>query len=155
MRNYEQLTSAIGMGLREYYGIDDQDFQFKHDNTTVLICRTHLHHLVMIELVLEHYRENNNSIINVLNGPSALHHMIYAKTNWKPEFIRQMSLEDMLFVLTKDLSGDTLPGDDKAYLKTIIDTEDFIEVDLKGYHGWQIGIGDQYLRGNISYMRVA
>ncbi|RAT28487.1 hypothetical protein AU488_00465 [Lonsdalea populi] len=96
-------------------------------------------------MVLKNHRDKYKKSISDLSGIKALHHMVFLKTNWKPEEIRTIPICDLLFVLQEEINTEGLSEEDRNYLKTILNNGNPPKIDLSSYTGWQIAEGDQHL----------
>lgn len=56
-----------------------------------------------LECALHKYRLKHGTPFNPLDGKKALHHMIFEKTKWQLDYIRQLSLNDSLFIINDEL----------------------------------------------------
>ncbi|XYQ56791.1 ECs1072 family phage-associated protein [Pectobacterium carotovorum] len=146
MSDYVTLYLAIQPGLLGFYETNDYDVRMNPHTTQAFKCRTHMHHLLLIEMVLKNHRDKYKKSISDLSGIKALHHMVFLKTNWKPEEIRATSTHDLLFVLQEEMNSEVLSEEDRKYLKTILNNDNPPKIDLASYAGWSIAEGDQYLR---------
>jgi len=57
----------------------------------------------VLEIILHQHRQKYATIFNPLEGKAALHHLIFMKTKWRPSEIRDLKLEDALFVIQDEL----------------------------------------------------
>lgn len=145
MYNYKLLTSIIERELFEYYGVNESIMDKEHYTTTFRIFKTHVRHLVMMELIIQNYRSCNGGITHKLSGKSAIEHMIFKETKWHLDFIRTLSLQDILLVTAGQFNLDMLSDEDRFYLDTIINIDSIAEVDITGFKGWELGMGERYL----------
>lgn len=146
MRNYVALYAMLKPGIIKFYDTNDYDFDMNPEYLKPRKCRTHLHHLLLIEMILKNHRDKYRTSIIDLAGIKALHHMVYKKTNWIPEKIRTISINDLLFVLLEEINPESLPEAEHNYLKTILDDDNPPKIDLMSYSGWSIAEGDEFLR---------
>ncbi|MGK4327955.1 hypothetical protein ABVK36_03560 [Lonsdalea quercina] len=145
MNDYVNLFRELKPGLLDFYGTNESYVTYNPHAPLALKYRTHLHHLLLIEMVLKQHRDKYKKSISDLSGIKALHHMAFLKTNWKPEEIRATPINDLLFVLQDEINTEGLPEEDRNYLKTILNNDNPPKIDLASYTGWQIAEGDQHL----------
>lgn len=146
MNGYENLQNAIISDLSKHYDVTQYDYRFNPQLLNPLLCRSHLYKLMLIELHLhEHRIKFKNSVLD-LDGAAALHHLVYLKTNWAPQKIREMSYSDQLFALLDELVPDKLSDKAQSFLQEILNSQRLLKTDLASYTGWQIGSGDRYLK---------
>ncbi|HDS6906938.1 TPA: hypothetical protein QHX44_000253 [Klebsiella oxytoca] len=101
MSDYHNLLHVIksrvcenrSMSHSAYYPGSMQDNQIR--NRTALIY--------VLEMILHQHRQKYTTIFNPLEGKAALHHLIFMKTKWRPSEIRELKLEDALFVIQDEL----------------------------------------------------
>lgn len=62
-----------------------------------------------LEVILEQHREKYGTNWNPLNGKQALEHLILKKFQWPISQIRNLSLQDALFILQEELNFKNLP----------------------------------------------
>ncbi|KML25478.1 hypothetical protein VL10_00055 [Leclercia adecarboxylata] len=116
MSEYHNLLHVIKSRICEnrnmpqsaYYHGSQQDNQIR--NRTALIFT--------LEMVLHQHRLKYATIFDPLEGKSALYHMIFMKTHWLPSDIRNLSLEDALFVIQEELRIDNLSSDAQEVLQS-------------------------------------
>ncbi|MGG2141289.1 ECs1072 family phage-associated protein [Symbiopectobacterium sp. RP] len=148
MTDYDNLYLTLKHDLIKFYDTNEYDIREKPSTLKVLKCHTHLHHLLLIEMVFKNHRDKYKKSISDLSGIKALHHMVFLKTNWRPEEIRSTSVHDLLFVLQEEMNSEYLPEEERKYLKTILNYDNPPKIDLASYAGWSIGEGDQYVRSD-------
>ncbi|WP_423244281.1 ECs1072 family phage-associated protein [Citrobacter braakii] len=113
------------MSHSAYYQGSLQDNQIR--NRTALIFT--------LEMILHQHRIKYGTIFNPLEGKDALYHMIFMKTHWLPSDIKNLTLEDALFVMQEDLRMENLSSDAQNALKNFnlpsvaFQFEDFPEAD--------------------------
>mgnify|MGYP004712568573 CR=1 FL=1 len=146
MSNYSVLWQAIWPDLCSFYDSSHYDFMNNKTTSNALKARLHAYQLFLIELVADKYRRNHSSPMNQLEGISALHHMVFSKTNMKPSDIKSLGLNDLVFVLLDDIVPDHLPAEAQSYLKTLLSTEWLPKIDFESYAGWEIGSGSRFLK---------
>ncbi len=146
MNDYEMLHRAILTGLAEHYGISEYDYRNNSQLTNPALCRSHLYKLMLIELYLHEHRSRFKNSVLHLDGVSALHHLVFLKTHWMPEKIRQMDSYDLLWTLLDELVPGKLSDKAQSYLQTISNNQLLIETELMNYEGWEIGSGGRYLK---------
>nr|DAJ11859.1 MAG TPA: hypothetical protein [Caudoviricetes sp.] len=101
MSDYHNLLHVIKSRVCEnrsishsaYYPGSMQDNQIR--NRTALIY--------VLEMILHQHRQQYGTIFNPLEEKAALHHLIFMKTKWRPSEIRELKLEDALFVIQDEL----------------------------------------------------
>ncbi|MDK9364161.1 ECs1072 family phage-associated protein [Lelliottia wanjuensis] len=76
--------------------------------------------LTLLDVLLETYRQKNKSIFNDLRGKQALHHLLFTRYNWPLDKIRNLSLEDVLFILHDDLKTDKFDPTVAKYIDTTL-----------------------------------
>lgn len=69
-----------------------------------------------LEMILLQHRMQHATIFNPLEDKKALHHLIFMKTKWRPADIRELTLEDSLFVIQDELKIEKLSNDAQAAL---------------------------------------
>lgn len=99
-----------------------------------------------LEIILHKYRHEHATIFESLEGRKALHHMIFTKTNWKPEYIRTLSLADCLFVIHDELKISKLPEDAKSYISGLNIPENALTFDDVEDAEWDA-------TGNFAYLQ--
>ncbi|QZN94138.1 ECs1072 family phage-associated protein [Symbiopectobacterium purcellii] len=148
MTDYYKLYLALEPGLIDFYDATGYDSRMEPYTLEDFKCRTHIHHLLLIEMILNNHRDKYKKSIFDLSGIKVLHHMVFLKTNWKPEEIRSTSIHDLLFVLQEEVNAEDLPEEERKYLKMILNYDNPPKIDLASYAGWSIGEGDRYLRSD-------
>ncbi|MGX8940755.1 ECs1072 family phage-associated protein [Symbiopectobacterium sp. Eva_TO] len=86
--------------------------------------------------MLNEYRKKHAPLFASLSGKAALHHLIFSKTNWKLEYIRNLSLEDVLFIVSDEFVIDKLPTEAKEFLNTCELSEKMITLDSSLEADW-------------------
>lgn len=117
MSDYDNLLQVIrmrvcknrNMSSTAYYKDSTEDNQIR--NRTALIY--------ILEMILHQHRLKHATIFNPLEGPSALHHLIFMKTKWLPADIRKLSFEDSLFVLQDEIKIENLTDEALSALKSL------------------------------------
>ncbi|MGX8941574.1 ECs1072 family phage-associated protein [Symbiopectobacterium sp. Eva_TO] len=148
MTDYYKLYRALEPGLIKFYGTTSDDVRNNLNTLKDFKCRTHIHHLLLIEMILNNHRDKYKKSISDLSGIKALYHMVFLKTNWKPEEIRSTSIHDLLFILQEEMNSEFLPEEERKYLKMLLNYDNPPKIDLASYAGWSIGEGDRYLRSD-------
>ncbi|WP_369522146.1 ECs1072 family phage-associated protein [Superficieibacter electus] len=97
------------MSPSAYYKDSTQDNQIR--NRTALIY--------ILEMILHQHRLKHATIFNPLEGPAALHHLIFMKTRWFPGDIRKLSFEDSLFVIQDEIKIENLTDEAQSALKIL------------------------------------
>ncbi|MDI6977558.1 hypothetical protein QMZ62_05615 [Serratia sp. PF2-63] len=92
-----------------YYNGSEQDNRIKNRSAQVFT----------LEIVLNEHRKKFATIFEPLKGKNALYHLIFTKTAWKPEEIRELSLADCLFVIQDELRIDKLPEDIREFMESL------------------------------------
>lgn len=101
MSDYHNLLHVIksrvcenrSMSHSAYYPGSVQDNQIKNRMALIYV----------LEILLHQHRQKYATIFNPLEGKSALYHLIFMKTKWRPSEIRDLKLEDALFVIQDEL----------------------------------------------------
>lgn len=133
MSEYHNLLHVIrsrvcenrNMSQSAYYLGSQQDNQIR--NRTALIFT--------LEMILHQHRIKYATIFNSLEGKDALYHLIFMKTHWLPSDIRNLTLEDALFIIQEDLRMENLSVSAQEALKSFdlpsvaFPFEDFPEAD--------------------------
>ena len=146
MNSYVNLYLELQPGLVKFYETTDYDVQMNSHTLKALKCLTHIHHLLLIEMVLKNHRDKYKKSITDLSGIKALHHMVFLKTNWKLEEIRSTPINDLLFVLQEEMNPEGLSEEDRKYLRVILNNDNPPKIDLASYTDWAIAEGDRLLK---------
>ncbi|EEI0870507.1 hypothetical protein CBX59_001710 [Salmonella enterica] len=62
-----------------------------------------------LEILLEKHRKDFGTLWNPLKGRLALEHKLFTKLNWPLNQIRELSLQDALFILQDELKDTKIP----------------------------------------------
>lgn len=116
MSEYHNLLQVIRSRVCEnrkmshsaYYSGSQQDNQIR--NRTALIY--------VLEMLLHQHRQKYATIFNPLEGKAALHHLIFMKTKWMPSQIRDLTLQDALFVIQDELRVENISATAQDALRT-------------------------------------
>lgn len=116
MSEYHNLLHVIrsrvcenrNMSHSAYYPGSQQDNQIR--NRTALVY--------VLEILLHQHRQKYATIFNPLEGKAALHHLIFMKTKWLPSEIRNLTLEDALFVIQDELRVENISDEARDALST-------------------------------------
>lgn len=146
MNGYEDFYTAVMPDLAKHYEISEFDFDTNSHYINVAKTRSHLYSLALVEFYLQEHRQKHHASIINLEGIRSLYHLVFLKTNWKPDEIKKISLEDLLFVLLDDLVPDNLSEPAQKCLANFLKGIRPIKVDLTTYAGWEIGSADQFLK---------
>nr|WP_244618534.1 hypothetical protein [Serratia fonticola] len=88
-----------------------------------------------LEYFLSEYRLKHGSPFNPLEGKKALHHLIFEKTKWPLHTIRELSLNDSLFIISDELRISNLPDKAREFIDSlnlplhVYSVDDFPEAD--------------------------
>ncbi|HBQ5642585.1 TPA: hypothetical protein L7572_005580 [Klebsiella variicola] len=72
-----------------------------------------------LECILDEYRKNFSSDYYCLDNEKALHHLIFEMTKWKLEEIRELPLNDCLFIIAGQLKPNYMSEDAAAFLAAL------------------------------------
>ncbi|MDG1643715.1 hypothetical protein DA718_12655 [Klebsiella huaxiensis] len=72
-----------------------------------------------LECVLDEYRKHFSSDYYYLDNEKALHHLVFEMTKWKLEEIRDLSLNDSLFIIASQLKPGYMSKDAAAFLASL------------------------------------
>ncbi|CQH11323.1 hypothetical protein ACOZ7A_000031 [Yersinia enterocolitica] len=142
MSGYSNLWYSIKNHINEVRGIKnvgyaDANDSLKVDNRTMQIF--------ILDVFLHEHRKKYGSGVFPLQGKNALHHKILMKYKWPLSVIREMSLNDSLFVLQDELILANLPEDAQKYLSHQEGTVQIAFDDLQE-HEWKPTIAEIFLQ---------
>ncbi|CAI1803790.1 Uncharacterised protein [Serratia quinivorans] len=92
-----------------YYSGSQQDNCIKNRSAQLLI----------LEITLHEHRKKFATIFEPLSGKTALHHLIFTKTNWKLAEIRSLSLTDSLLVIQAEMRVEKLPAEVQKFIDSL------------------------------------
>jgi hypothetical protein len=72
-----------------------------------------------LECILDQYRKKNGSPFAPLEEERALYHMIFEKTKWPLQTIRDLHLNDALFIINDQLKISNLPQEAQTFISKL------------------------------------
>lgn len=72
-----------------------------------------------LECALDEYRKQNGTPFAPLEGEKALCHMIFEKTNWPLQTIKDLHLNDALFIVNDRLKISSLPVEAQEFIEKL------------------------------------
>ncbi|EAW9117323.1 hypothetical protein ONZ27_004107 [Salmonella enterica subsp. enterica serovar Chandans] len=133
MSEYHNLLHVIRSRVCENRNMPNSDYYQGSQQGNQIRNRTAL--IFTLEMILHQHRIKHATIFNPLEGKDALYHLIFMKTHWLPSDIRNLTLEDALFVIQEELRMENLSNDAQDALKNFnlpsvaFRFEDFPEAD--------------------------
>ncbi|MGQ6548290.1 ECs1072 family phage-associated protein [Serratia sp. IR-2025] len=114
MSSIHNLWHAIKSRVCHNHGVSLLDFN--NGSLEGNRARNRTAQLFVLEMILYKHRLQYATIFQPLDGKDALYHLIFTKTNWKLIDIKQLSLEECLFVIQDELRMSRVPEEAKHLL---------------------------------------
>lgn len=118
MSNYSDLWRVIKMRVCRNNKLSESSLANSNSFDTVRV-KLRILQIFALECALQQYRLKYGTPFNPLEGKKALHHMIFEKTKWQLDVIRQLSLNDSLFIINDELSLFKFPPKARDFIHSL------------------------------------
>lgn len=146
MRKLSELYQKILQKMSPYYNVSYAVATSSSGDKDSL--KLHAYMLSLVELFIFQYRKNNSQPFEPLRGDSAIRHILLTKYHLSFEEIDNLSFQQVIFILVKDLSPENFPVEIQDYLKTKVTFSNYARIDWSLSINWTLGDGADFLLGH-------
>ncbi|AFJ47161.1 hypothetical protein [Shimwellia blattae] len=145
MSNYSDLYQMIKLRVCQNNDIPVSSLMDRHSYRINQVWYR-IGQIFTLECVLDEYRKLHASEYYPLENEAALHHMIFHMTKWKLEYIRELTLNDSLFIISERLKSEHMPAEAVAFLEKVNCTAHHYPIDEFPAKDWAPRENSVYLR---------